>query len=294
MSVTIAEAIAATRTRLAAAGVATPEFDADVLVRAATGWSRTRLVLEGAVALPEEAAQRLEALVARRAAREPLQLIVGTVGFRYLELEVRRGVFIPRPETEVLAGEAIARVPAGGVVVEPCTGTGGIACSVALESAASMVVASDISPAAVELARVNARRTGATISVVEGDLLDPVDHALRGQVDVLVSNPPYLTHAEVDAAEPEVARWDPPAALAAGSSGHEVTDRLIGCAGEWLRPGGWLLLEVEASRAAATARRCTEAGLEEAAVVPDLAGADRVVVARLGAAPPAGAGKGMR
>ena len=294
MSVTIAEAVEATRTRLAAAGVATPDFDADVLVRAATGWSRTRLVLDAGAALPEAAVERLEALVARRTAREPLQLIVGTVGFRYLELEVRRGVFIPRPETEVLAGEAIARVPAGGVVVEPCTGTGAIACSVALESAASIVVASDISPGAVKLARVNARRTGASISVVEGDLLDPVDRALRGQVDVLVSNPPYLTDAEVEVAEPEVAQWDPRAALSAGSSGHEVTDRLIGCAEEWLRPGGWLLLEVDGSRAAETARRCTAAGLEEALVVPDLAGADRVVAARLGGGPSAGAGKGMR
>lgn len=272
----------ATRIRLTEAGVPTPEVDADLLVRAVTGWSRTRALLEPDAPLTEAAQDRLEGLVRRRAAREPLQLILGTVGFRYLELAVRAGVFIPRPETEVLAGEAIARVPDGGVVVEPCTGTGAIACAIAAESAASVVVATDISPAAVELATDNARATGASVTVLEGDLLEPVDPDLRGRVDVLVSNPPYLTTAEVQSSEPEVARWDPPAALAAGPTGHEVTDRLIREALHWLRPGGWLLLEVDSSRAAETASRCTAAGLEQAAVIADLTGLDRIAVARSG------------
>ena len=277
---TVGRALADAEQRLAAAGVPTPRVDAELLLRHVTGWSRTRLVFDADAAVPTDAQVQLEPLLRRREHREPLQLILGTVGFRYVELEVRAGVFIPRPETEVLAGEAIARVPAGGVVVEPCTGTGAIACSVAFESAAATVVATDVSAQAVELARANAQRVAVDVTVLAGDLLDPVDQALRGRVDVLVSNPPYLTPGEVAAGEPEVAAWDPPAALVAGSTGHEITDRLIRDAGTWLRPGGWLLLEVDSSRATDTAQRADDAGLVEAAVLADLTGADRIVIAR--------------
>jgi release factor glutamine methyltransferase len=190
-------------------------------------------------------------------------------------------VFIPRPETETLAGEAIARVPAGGVVVEPCTGTGAVACAVATESQAEVVVATDRSETAVALARENAAACGARIEVLAGDLLAPVDPALRRRVDVLVSNPPYLAEAELAATEPEVRDWDPPAALVAGPTGHEVTDRLIVVATDWLKPGGWLLLEVDERRAAETARRARAAGLTEAGVVSDPTGRDRVVIARI-------------
>ncbi len=280
MSMPVRDALVAAEARLAAAGVPTPRVDAELLLRAVLGWSSTRLVTSKDQALTDAAMASFEKFVDRRAAREPLQLIVGTVGFRYLELEVRPGVFIPRPETEVLAGEAIEVVPAGGVVVEPCTGTGAVACAVATESPAVNVVATDISPGAVHCARANAQRTGAAVTVVHGDLLEPVPVALRGQVDVLVSNPPYLTPGEVARADPEVAKWDPPAALVAGPTGHEITDRLIADARVWLRPGGWLLLEVDAQRAAETARRAAAAGLEDASVRADLTGADRIVRAR--------------
>jgi release factor glutamine methyltransferase len=278
--VTVGQAMATAEQRLAAAGVPTPRVDAELLVRHVTGWSRTRLIFDADAALPPDAAAQLDPLVRRRESREPLQLILGTVGFRYVELEVRAGVFIPRPETEVLAGEAIARLHGGGVAVEPCTGTGAIACSVAFESAAARVVATDVSDAAVALARANAERVGADVTVLAGDLLEPVDRALLGQVDVLVSNPPYLTPVDVAAGEPEVKDWDPYDALVSGPSGHEITDRLIGDALVWLRPGGWLLLEVDSTRAAATAERAAAAGLVEAAVLADLTGADRIVVAR--------------
>ena len=256
------------------------ETEAELLVRHVTGRTRTELLLAGGQPLDRPAAQRLEQLVARREQREPLQLLIGSVGFRYLDLTVRPGVFIPRPETEVLAGEAISRVPDGGLVVEPCTGTGAIACSVATESGASVVVATDISSEAVALARDNAARTGAVVDVLEGDLLEPVPARLAGSVDVLVSNPPYLTPQDLAATEREVADWDPEIALVSGPTGHEVTDRLIAAAPMWLRPGGWLLLEVDAARAEETAARAVARGLVEAGVVADLTGAERIVVAR--------------
>jgi release factor glutamine methyltransferase len=281
LAMIVADALAAAERRLTRAGVPTPGVDAALLLRHVAGWSAADLVLFNARAVPPAVLNAFDAAVERRGRREPLQLIVGSVGFRYLEVEVRAGVFIPRPETEVLAGEAIARVPAGGVVVEPCTGTGAVACAVATESEAARVVATDVSEAAVALATVNAARCGAaTVEVEHGDLLEPVDPALRGAVDVLVSNPPYVAAGETAGLEPEVTEWDPRQALVSGPTGHEVSDRLISAAARWLRPGGWLLLEVGETRANETARRCRAAGLAEADVVADLTGRDRVVAAR--------------
>jgi release factor glutamine methyltransferase len=244
------------------------------------GCSRAALPTRGRQRLAGDAAARLGALADRRAGREPLQLLLGSVGFRRLELSVRPGVFIPRPETEVLAGEAIARTPPDGVVVEPCTGSGAVACAVAQEAAARLVVATDRSPDAVALARDNAARAGLDVTVLCGELLDPVPPGLRGAVDVLVANPPYVATAELAGLEPEVRDWDPVAALVAGATGHEVSDALLAAAPAWLAPGGWLLLEVDSTRARETARRCLAAGFADAQVVADLTGRDRVVVAR--------------
>jgi release factor glutamine methyltransferase len=274
------EAVAKLAQQLEGAGVPNPQVDAELLARHVLSWSRAELLIRGGEPLAPSVAAALTALGSRRAAREPLQLIVGSVGFRHLDLLVRPGVFIPRPETELLAGEVIARVPPGGVVVEPCTGTGAVACAIATEASPRLVVATDCSRAAVALARENAARTGAcTVQIRHGNLLDPVPAELRGAVDVLVSNPPYLTPAELAAAEPEVRGWDPSEALISGPGGTEVTTCLITAASQWLRPGGWLLLEVDPSRATAIANLARTAGLHDVAVLPDLAGRDRIVAA---------------
>lgn len=282
---TAGQALAAVRERLAAAGVPTPDVDATLLVRHVLGWSSAALIVDAAKPLSEQAAARLDALASRRAAREPLQLIIGLVGFRHLDLEVRPGVFIPRPETEVLAGEAIARVAPGGVVVEPCTGTGAVACAVAAEAGTGTVVATDISPAAVALATRNAARAGVEVTVLRGDLLAPVPARLRGQVDVLVCNPPYLATAELADVEPEV-RHDPPAALVSGPSGDEVVSRLLAEAPVWLRPGGWLLVELDPRRAPGACERAARLGYADVAVLADLTGTDRVLVGRSAATCP--------
>lgn len=274
----VGELLAEMTSRLSAAGVPTPAVDAELLLRHVTSRSRTWLLIDGRV--DDEVVRRLEPLVRRREDREPLQLIVGSVGFRYIDVVVREGVFIPRPETEVLAGEAIRRARPGAIVVEPCTGTGAVACAVALEARPARTIATDRSAAAVELARLNADRLGAAVEVLNCDLLQGMPDGLRGRVDVLVANPPYLTPEDLQDREPEVAQWDPPAALVAGETGHEVSDRLIDAAGSWLRPGGWLLLEVDSARAAETAHRAGAGGLRDAEVVSDLTGAERIVAAR--------------
>lgn len=277
---TAVEVTAALTDRLTAAGVPTPDVDAELIVRHVLGWSRTRYLIDARRPLSRTALALVDVLGRRRADREPLQHITGTVGFRHLDLLVRPGVFVPRPETEVLAGAAIERVPSGGVVVEPCTGSGAVACAVATEADAAVVVATDVSPRAVLLARDNALRTGARVDVRLGDLLDPVGHEHRGRIDVLVCNPPYVAEEELGLVEPEVALHDPRAALVAGPTGAEVSDRLVGLAPVWLRSGGWVLLELAEARVRAAAERAGAAGLHDVSVLRDLTGRDRVLVAR--------------
>ena len=198
--------------RLAAAGVPSPEVDARLLVEH---------VVEVAGAAAGCGGALLDGLVARRAAREPLQVVLGRTWFRTLELSCAAGVFVPRPETEIVAGAAIAAAIAAGPaprVLEPCTGTGAIACAVVAEVPGAEVLATDLDPDAVTLARANLARVaageadpaapavGAHGQVLQGDLLDPIDPAWRGTVDVLVSNPPYLPAADRDSWQPEVGR----------------------------------------------------------------------------------------
>ena len=281
MPETLGTALAALTARLDEAGVPTPAVDAELLLAHVLGTSRTALKLDLHRRLDEASRWRIEALGARRARREPLQHLTGSVGFRHLDVLVRPGVFIPRPETETLAELVIAVTPPGGVVAEPCTGTGAIACAVATEASPSTVIATDLSEDAVALARENAVRTGAAaVQVARGDLLDALPDTLRGALDVLVSNPPYVADGELADLEPEVREHDPRAALVSGPTGHEVSDRLIALAMQWLKPGGWLLLEVADTRAQECAQRAAAAGLADAEALADLAGRPRFVRAR--------------
>jgi release factor glutamine methyltransferase len=273
--------------RLAAAGVASPRTDARWLVEHV-------LAVAGDPTAPAGAAL-LDELVARRAAREPLQLVLGTTAFRTVELVCRPGVFLPRPETEVLAGVAIDAARQAGpapVVAEPCTGTGAVACSLVAEVPGVRVIATDEDPAAVALATKNLRRVTegragvpsaaprTSWEVRQGDLLGPVDAALRGHLDVLVANPPYLPASDRGSWEVEVADHDPDGALVGGPDGHEVVDALLAAATTWLAPGGLVAIELDARRADDALRVAARAGLAATQLVPDLTGAPRVVVGR--------------
>lgn len=277
---TVGDARAHVTGRLAAAGVPTPELDADLLIASVCGWSRPRVALERDAPLEVGLAAAIGALADRRAAREPLQRLLGEVGFRRLTLRVCDDVLVPRPETEVLAGLAVEATPAGGVVVDVGTGTGAVALAVADEAAPQLVMATDLSQAAVACAADNAVRRGLAVVVRAGDLLAPVPDQLRGRVHVLVSNPPYLTVDEVERAAPEVAEHEPRQALVGGPGGQDVSWRLLASAREWLAPGGTVLIEAETSRVAATAAYARELGLRDVAVHRDLAGRDRVVAGR--------------
>lgn len=272
--------------RLEAGGVPNAAVDARLLVEHVVEVAGVTAGCGGAL---------LDGLVARRAARVPLQQVIGRTWFRTLELTCAPGVFVPRPETEIVAGVAIDAARTADRdrprVVDVGTGSGAIACAVAAEVPGVDVVATERDPLAVALADVNAQRLrdgravaggparGATVTVLGGSLLDPVPPAWRGKVDVLVSNPPYLPAADRGTWAPEVGGHDPDAALVGGPDGHEVVDRLLQLAGEWLRPGGTAVIEIDDRRGRDATTAAREAGLLQVRLVPDLTGRDRAVVA---------------
>lgn len=276
--------------RLAAAGVANPLVDAGWLVEAATTTRRVDLA-------------RLEEMVTRRIRRVPLQVVVGTTAFRTITLAVQSGVFIPRPETEVVAGVAIeAALAISGrapLVVDACTGSGPIALAVAAEVPRVRVIATELDTDARALAASNltalAVRTPASttpwapgdhlaphasVDLVAGHLLEEVDPSLVGRVDVLVSNPPYLPGSDRDTWAPEVADHDPERALVAGPDGHELVAELLGDAGRWLRPGGVVVIEIDDRRGPEVLDVARAGGLAPTRLVQDLTGRDRAVCAR--------------
>ena len=221
--------------RLAEAGVASPEHDAAELLAHVLGTSRPGLVLAGEVA--EEQAAAYHRLVDRRAAREPLQHLTGSAAFRYLELAVGPGVFVPRPETELLAGWAVERaqalVVAGRVptVVDLCTGSGAVALSVATEVPGARVHAVELGDPAVEWAAKNLAGSG--VDLRHGDMAEAF-HDLDGAVDVVVCNPPYIPLDAYESVEDEAREHDPALALFSGDDGlvamrvvEEVAARLL-------------------------------------------------------------------
>jgi len=207
----------------------------------------------------------------------PLQHLTGEQAFRGITVRVRPGVFIPRPETEVLVDVALGCLGArqGSVVVEVGTGTGAVALAIADERPGSSVFATDLSPEAVELARENGARLGLSITVLRGDLLEPLPLELRGDVDLVVSNPPYVTAVEYEDLPAEV-RADPRLALVGGTRIHE---RLAAEARGWLRPEGALAVEIGAAQGGEVAK-VMERSYEDVRIVPDLTGRDRIVVGR--------------
>lgn len=236
----------------------------------------------------ERAVARLDAMVARRLGGEPLAYVLGSWAFRTLDLLVDRRVLIPRPETEVVVEHALALVRAMAadhvlVVADLGTGSGAIACSLAAELAlgSAAVWATDVSADALEVTRANLAGTGraaAHVRLAEGSWFAALPAELEGRLDLVVSNPPYV--AIGDDLDDAVARWEPVGALFAGADGLDAVRVLVTGAARWLRPGGWLVVEIGAAQGTAARALAGQSGLAEVAVHPDLAGRDRVLVAR--------------
>ena len=262
--------------RLAAAGVPEPGREAWRLWADLRGEAPGASLLARDRAAAADEAARFGEAVARRIAGEPLAYVTGIAGFRRLTLACDRRALIPRPETEGLVDLVLER-QGTGIVVDVGTGTGCIALALAGEGHYTTVLAVDRSPAALSLARENRDAAGARVHLVLGDLTGSLAPA---SVHAVVSNPPYLTEAELAALEPGVRDHEPALALASGPDGLEATRRLVQDAGRVLRPGGWLALEVDMLRAAAVAALASRAGLTDVTVHEDLFGRARYVLAR--------------
>ena len=268
------------------------------MVEGASGLDRAELVLNLDAPAPARAVAHAGAMLARRTAGEPLQYVLGRWGFRRLDLLVDRRVLIPRPETEVVAGVAVEElhrlVPASArrqvppLAVDIGTGSGAIALSLADEVPRALVWATDVSADALAVARANLAGTGSLVGprvrLLHGPWFDPLPEELRGRVDVIVSNPPYVAAGEE--LPDEVAGWEPAQALVSGPTGLEGIEAVVTGATAWLARPGSLVVELAPHQADAAAGLARRAGFDDVVVTDDLAGRERVLVGRFNAVRP--------
>ncbi len=266
------------------AGIETPRLDAEVLLGFCLGKDRAELYRDLAVELENEQILRILELAGRRKRREPMAYIRGFREFWSLEFAVTPAVLVPRPETECLVEEVLAlRDAYRGVqarILDIGAGSGAVGIAVASEWPDCDMTATECSPAALEVARANARRLlGANrpIAFVLGDCYEGTE----GAFDIVCSNPPYISEAEYETLAREVTLYEPREALVAGPEGTEFHRRIAQGARERLKPGGWLLMEMGAGQRAALTEILEQTGLFEGIRFrADLAGHDRVVIAR--------------
>lgn len=276
------EDLAAAAVTLARAGVETPRADAEWLLAGLLGVGRATLALELDAGLDAEMARRYDAAVRRRVEREPLQRILGWEGFRGLRLRVTPDVLVPRPETETLVEWSLELAPAPHCAIDVGTGSGCIACSIAVERPGGRVIAIDRSPAAAAVAHgnVHALGLGDRVRVVVADVLAPLGGAAA---DLIVANLPYIPTSVLPTLSPEVAHHEPIAALDGGADGLDVIRRLVETAGARLVPGGVLVLETAGgTQTPVVVELMRTAGFTEVATRPDLTGVERFVAGRCG------------
>jgi release factor glutamine methyltransferase len=284
--VTIHGRVAAARQRLRTSGISAreSELDARLLAQHVLGWSTEQFLADAQSDEPDDFEPRYDAVVARRATREPLAYIVGRREFWGLDFEVTPAVLIPRPATELIVDALLGFAPdrhAEMSVADLCTGCGCVAVALAHERPAARIVATDISEEAIAVARRNAERhgVGAQITFRHGDLLD----ALDGRFDAIAANPPYVVEGARPALQPEVRDFEPAVALFGGADGLSIVRRLVAGAPDHLRPGGWLVFEFGFGQDVEIEELLQEApSLELVEVRRDLDGIARTAIARRG------------
>jgi release factor glutamine methyltransferase len=286
-SVTYLEAVNDAVSRLTEAGIPDARVDAELLLCHALGRNRAWLITHIHEVLDNKSCALFESAVNRRAKREPLQHIIGRQEFWGLEFRVTPDVLIPRPETELIIESSLALIKDRSMpqrIVDLCTGSGCIAISLAKELPQALVFATDASSKALVIARENAREHGVAdrIRFFVGDLLGPLEELdIRGRVDIIVSNPPYVSAGEFSALQAEVRDFEPEMALIAGPVGTEFHQRIISAAPSYLNKRGALIMEMGIDQAKMLARLMEESGqYGQCSIRKDLAGIERVIVAQ--------------
>lgn len=283
---------------------AQPRLSAQWLLSEATGLSRIDLYTNFDKPLTTEERATMREWVRRRAQGEPLQLICGTAPFRYLTLKVAPGVLIPRPETEVLVSEAfgelnlqktcdvVVETEEGSSIISPqlapvrvldlCTGSGCIACAIASEYPAAQVLATDIAPEALALAKENVQTLDLTkrVSVLENNLMQGFAERYKDSFDLIISNPPYIPTEVVQNLDREVKDFEPTLALDGGADGLDLYRNFINDAFICLVPGGVFAVELHETCLDEAAALAHKTGFEKVRIVQDLAGRDRILIAR--------------
>lgn len=259
-------------------GIDSARLDAELLLADTLGLDRVGLYLNFERPLQADELAVYREQVRRRAGREPLAYILGRTEFWSLPLRVTPAVLIPRPDTELLVEQALARVAGAARVLDVGTGSGALAIALAHERPECAVTAIDLSAAALAVAADNARANGVAerIDFAEGDLaVLPM-----GPFDLVVANPPYIPHGDLAALMPDVRDFEPRLALDGGADGLDAYRALAGQARRVLAAAGWLLVEVGIGQAAAVQQLFAGAGLTEVFTARDLAGIERVVGGR--------------
>lgn len=276
----VAERLTAARRQLEAAGFAAADaaLDAEVLGRHILSWDRADLIVRGRDPEPPGFAAQLDALLARRAAHEPVAQIIGRREFWGLDFEVTRDVLIPRPETEIVVEEALAfaAVHPCHTIVDVGTGSGCLAVAIAHALPSVLALAVDVSAAALEVARRNAARHAVEdrVTLLQADVLDGV----KGRFDLIVSNPPYVPEADAAVMQEDVVRYEPYTALFGGRSGFEVIERLLEQSADHLAPGGQLIVEFGFGQAEQIRALAEGAGWRVVRVREDLQSIPRTIV----------------
>lgn len=262
----------------------TARLEAEILLMKAAGVSRAWLFAHPEESVEVGALKAFRALVERRVRGEPVAYITGEREFWSMPISVSPAVLIPRPETEMLVEAALARIPANtpSRVADLGTGSGAIALAIASARPACTIHATDRSPEALDVARENVERLGIdTICFHEGSWFEPLD----GRFDVIVSNPPYVAAGDPHLAAGDL-RFEPERALVAGPEGLEAIRAIVAAAPEWLRPGGWLLLEHGPTQTGSCRALFETQGFEAIETIQDLERSDRVTLGRSRPAPP--------
>lgn len=275
------------------------DAEARWIIEEASGLRGAELLATEDDIAPSVVVARVDAMVHRRRAGEPLQYVLGSWSFRGLDLFVDPRVLIPRPETETTAQVAIDEAARLGArrgranpwsaattsfaVADLGTGSGAIACALAAELPDAEVWATDASADALAVARANLAGIGIAatrVRLAEGDWFAALPSELHGRVRIVVSNPPYVAESEVDGLPPEVADHEPRHALVSGPTGLEAIEQIVEGARVWLEPQGALVVEIAPHQRTAASERARAAGYDAIRVEPDLTGRDRVLVAR--------------